>query len=396
MMDRMNAQAGAGQPALHTPVSGGYCAFPEFGEPVPWFTAESLTNPDYKFHSVAGRYVLLAFVGAADTAEAEGAINALLAEADQFDDVRATAFIVVTDRAALERPSVKAAGEQLRLFIDHDLAISRQYGAAAMGNGDAPYRPYALLLDRSLRVLSRVAISRTDRMLASLGRLADPHDVSMGPDHAPVLLIPRVFEPELCRTLIDYYRKHDSHESGVMREIDGKTTLVLTPNFKRRRDCELTDPDLMAVTRERVAKRVVPEIRKAYQFQITRMERYLVARYAAGGEGFFRPHRDNTTKGTAHRKFALTINLNADDYDGGELRFAEYGMRTYKPPTGGACVFSCSMLHEATPVTRGERYCYLPFLYDDAGAAVREQNNAFLDDSVGTYKRSGAARTAAE
>ena len=377
-------------------VRAGYLPFPEFGEPAPWFTAESLANKDYKFHSVAGRYVLLAFVGEVETAETQGAVTALTGEAAQFDDIRATAFIVVTSHSALEQPVMRAAAEKLRVFIDHDRAISRLYGAAAQPGTDAPYRPYALLLDRALRGLSRVGIARMDELIGSLTRMADPHDPTMGPDHAPVLLIPRVFERELCRTLIDYYHKHDSHDSGVMREIDGKTTLVLTPNFKQRRDCEITDPDLMTVTRERVAKRVVPEIRKAYQFNITRMERYLVARYAEGGEGFFRPHRDNTTKGTAHRKFALTINLNAEDYDGGELRFAEYGMRTYKPPTGGACVFSCSMLHEATPVTRGERFCYLPFLYDDVGAKVREQNHAFLDENVGSYKRTEVAREAVE
>ena len=37
-------------------------------------------------------------------------------------------------------------------------------------------------------------------------------------------------------------------------------------------------------------------------------------------------------------------------------------------------VFSCSLLHEATPVTRGVRYATLPFLYDEAAAKVREAN----------------------
>jgi predicted 2-oxoglutarate/Fe(II)-dependent dioxygenase YbiX len=41
-------------------------------------------------------------------------------------------------------------------------------------------------------------------------------------------------------------------------------------------------------------------------------------------------------------------------------------------------VFSCSLLHEATPVTRGTRYATLPFLYDDAAAAVREAGQASL------------------
>jgi len=114
------------------------------------------------------------------------------------------------------------------------------------------------------------------------------------------------------------------------------------------------------------------------------MERYIVACYEAGA-GHFRPHRDNTTSGTAHRRFAVTINLNADDYDGGDLHFPEYGQRTYRAPTGGAIVFSCSMLHEATPVTRGKRYAFLPFLYDEVAAKQREANNRFLDPSLGDY-----------
>jgi hypothetical protein len=38
-------------------------------------------------------------------------------------------------------------------------------------------------------------------------------------------------------------------------------------------------------------------------------------------------------------------------------------------------------------VTRGQRYVFLPFLYDDAAAAIREANNSYLDDKVGQYRR---------
>lgn len=90
------------------------------------------------------------------------------------------------------------------------------------------------------------------------------------------------------------------------------------------------------------------------------------------------PHRDNTTRGTAHRRFALSVNLN-DDFEGGELVFPEYGPRSYKPPTGADGVFSCSLLHRVKPMQRGRRYAFLPFFYDDAAAAVREANAPFLE-----------------
>jgi predicted 2-oxoglutarate/Fe(II)-dependent dioxygenase YbiX len=129
-------------------------------------------------------------------------------------------------------------------------------------------------------------------------------------------------------------------------------------------------------------------IERAFMWRPTRMERYLIACYDSASGGFFKPHRDNSTHGTAHRRFAVTINLNAGEYEGGDLRFPEFGTQTYRAPTGGAVVFSCALLHEATPVTRGERYAFLPFLYDDAAAKVREANNKYLDESLTPYRES--------
>ena len=53
-------------------------------------------------------------------------------------------------------------------------------------------------------------------------------------------------------------------------------------------------------------------------------------------------------------------------------------------------MFSCSLLHEALPVTRGLRYATLPFLYDDAAARIREANNAYLGEEIVTYRLSDA------
>lgn len=105
--------------------------------------------------------------------------------------------------------------------------------------------------------------------------------------------------------------------------------------------------------------------------------------YDAETGGHFGAHRDNTTKGTAHRRFAVSINLNAD-FEGGEVSFPEYGPRSFKPPPGGAVVFSCSLLHAVSQVTRGKRFAFLPFLYDDAAARLREDNQVFME-AGGSY-----------
>ena len=51
----------------------------------------------------------------------------------------------------------------------------------------------------------------------------------------------------------------------------------------------------------------------------------------------------------------MTVNLNAGDYEGGELRFREYGEQLYAVERGTAIVWSASLLHEVLPVTKGRR-----------------------------------------
>jgi predicted 2-oxoglutarate/Fe(II)-dependent dioxygenase YbiX len=202
---------------------------------------------------------------------------------------------------------------------------------------------------------------------------------------APILFLPQVFEPELCRHLIGLYEANGGEESGFMREVDGRTVGISDPGHKRRKDYSVTDDKLISALQARVQRRVVPEIAKVHQFHVTRMERYIVSCYAAEDGGHFAAHRDNTTSGTAHRRFAVSINLN-EDFEGGELSFPEYGPRSFKPPPGGAVVFSCSLLHKASLVTQGHRFAFLPFLYDDAAAKLREQNAALVGDAGSEYR----------
>jgi hypothetical protein len=43
-------------------------------------------------------------------------------------------------------------------------------------------------------------------------------------------------------------------------------------------------------------------------------------------------------------------------------------------------------LHQVLPVTSGQRFAFLPFLYDEAAARVRLANNDFLGEGVGAYQ----------
>lgn len=359
------------------------------GDPAPWFTAAASNNPNFVFSSAGGRHIVLTFVGPARDGEAGEALRRLTAGADLFSDAQCSFFGVVTDPADREEGRAVPRASGFRFFWDFDRAVSRLY-EVLQPDGET-VRLTTLVLDPALRVLARITIPEGARHAAALldlvARLPRIPPAAPAALQAPVLVVPRVFEPEFCRRLIDLYEADGGKESGFVRDEGGRTVLVVDHGHKRRQDYVIAEEEVRAAARARIRRRLLPEIAKAFQFNVTRMERYIVCCYDAGTGGYFRPHRDNTTKGTAHRRFAVTLNLNSEEFEGGALRFPEFGSQTYKPPTGGAVVFSCSLLHEALPVTAGRRYVFLPFLYDEAAAAIREENNRFLDESITSYGR---------
>ncbi|PZQ63952.1 MAG: peroxiredoxin [Phenylobacterium zucineum] len=336
------------------------------GAPVPGFSARSHRNPAYAFDSVAGRYVLLAFLPV-DAEARQAALRVSQAGRALLNDSFACAFLVTGDEGVF---LAGADARGLRWFHDPQGEIARLYDAV---DDEGQFQPRWVLIDPSLRLIGHWPIVETEQVFGVLGRLPAPDDHAGVPLNAPVLIVPRVLEPAFCRELIAYYHRTGGEPSGTMHQVDGRTVGRLS-DFKKRRDAQIESEELRAGMRQRLSRRLLPELEKAFQYKATRIERYIVACYDAEEGGYFRPHRDNTTAGTAHRQFAVSINLNAEEFEGGDLRFPEFGGRTYRPPTGGAVVFSCSLLHEATAVTKGTRYATLPFLYDDASAAVRVQN----------------------
>ncbi len=358
------------------------------GDPAPWFVAATSANPQFNFNTAAGRYIALCFFGSAAARPIGAMLAAFSQRPDVFDDDHACVFGVSVDPKDKGQNRVRDGVPGFRLFWDFDRRVSQLYGVcapdetgAAPGNHHVVYARTTFVLDSNLRVIAVLPIgdpAAHARELIDLVAGLPAIGESYGP--APVLVLPRVFEPEFCRELVRLYERDGGEDSGFMRDEGGQTVGVIDHSHKRRRDYTIDDDKIRAAIRARVVRRLVPEIAKAFQFQATRLERYIIACYDAGEGGYFRPHRDNTTLGTAHRRFAVTINLNAEDYQGGELRFPEFGQRTYRAPTGGAVVFSCSLLHEATEVEGGRRYCVLPFLYDDAAARLRERNLQYLAD----------------
>ncbi|MEZ0260620.1 MAG: 2OG-Fe(II) oxygenase [Alphaproteobacteria bacterium] len=360
------------------------------GDPAPWFVGRETINPQYRFDTAGGRYIVLCFFGSSRNPMAQSLFKDLLnKQRGMFDDAKISFFGVSVDTG--DEGKLKESIPGIRFFHDNDHAISKLYGSSPLDAEKAPgegvnIRCVAYVLDPTMRVMKVVPLTNdnrhVDELLAFLKALPPVNLFSGIELQAPVIYLPNVFEPELCRELISLYEKEGGVESGFMRDVDGKTVEIRDYGRKSRRDTIITEERLLNELNLRIHKRIVPEIKKVHQFDVSRIERYIVACYSAEEQGHFSAHRDDTTLGTAHRRFAVTINLNSE-FEGGELSFPEYGSRSYKPPPGGAVVFSCSLLHAVSKVTKGKRYAFLPFLYDEAARKVREQNFKFLASNTG-------------
>lgn len=357
-------------------------AFPDIGDIAPAFVQRSPSNERFSFDTMAGRTVVLCFYGSATSTCAVNALNAVTSRRDLFDDQRAVFFGVCTDPEDERKGLIKNIVPGFRFFWDFDAKISNLYNVLT---------PQWVVIDSGMRIVARIPFSEdgSDRELLLLTVASQPPPGQVG-DHqmqAPITIVPHVFEPALCQHLVELYLANGGAESGFMRQVDGRTVGIYDRGHKSRKDYTLDDKKLKTAIQARFLRKVLPAIAKVHQYHATRMERYIISCYSAEDGGHFRAHRDNTTSLTAHRRFAVSLNLN-DEFDGGEVCFPEYGSRSFKAPIGGAVLFSCSLLHSVSTVTRGKRYAFLPFLYDNAAAQIRQENlqaeNVKSADSVST------------
>jgi len=320
----------------------------------------------------AGRYLVVCCFGSRRIGPGRAALDALSEHAAMFDDTKRSFLGISVDPG--DRVETRSG---VHYVLDREGVLSRHCGAAPIG--DVPlgtqYRVTWTIVDPSLHVLAffHTGSDRADceAVFELMRGLPDSDAFGACEVPAPILVLPRVFEAGFCDDLIGLYDEQAARDSGFMRD----NVEIFDYSFKRRRDYFIDDEEVKNVILKRISLCVVPEIRKLFFMKITRMERYLIGCYSAEEEAHFRPHRDNGQVVTAHRRFALSIALN-DDFEGGELMFPEYNQRHHRIPKGWCIVFPCAVLHAVTRVTKGRRYVFLPFLYDELAARIKEASAA--------------------
>lgn len=303
----------------------------------------------------AGRFILMLLLPRADDPAQQAMLRDCAAQAAEAADA-GISILAVTRKSPAENNMLRLACKApFKLLSDADGKVCADYGAAE--------QPRALLVDANARIvafpLPHAIVGTALAEAASPRRASEPVLIAA---HAPVLTMPDVLSPQDCRMLMDLWAR-ENIETGVATEESGVGGQEIDHTYKSRRDHQIADPEVIRLVNDRLARRIVPEVKKTFNYEITRFEHLRIGAYDAGA-GYFRAHRDNTKPATAHRKFALTLCLN-EDYEGGGLNFPEYGRQLYRPPAGGAVVFSSSLLHQVTDVTGGRRFALITFFFGE-------------------------------
>lgn len=335
------------------------------GERVPNFRRHDQDDRSQVFYELHyGQPVLLAILPDDEQACDPDLIGALNGDHPVWSSV---------SRIALRNALPRECGEFVRrhpisfpLLADDGAVIEHLTGVREQG------RASLLALDENLRLIRRIdpddAASVADRIAAVYDSLecVEPQVIRRP---APVLILPRVLDADFCSELVQFFERDGGHDSGVLYLEGESQRWAPEPDTKIRRDVLLEDEEVQSRLRAVIGRRLLPEIQRCFDYRVTRHEPFKLVRYGGEKPGYFRPHRDNVTRDAAHRRFAMTVNLNDPaEYDGGQLRFPEHGPHLYQPPRGGAIIFSCSLVHEAVDVTRGYRYALLGFFFNEQSA----------------------------
>ncbi|MFO0389798.1 MAG: GlcNAc-transferase family protein [Alphaproteobacteria bacterium] len=258
------------------------------------------------------------------------------------------------------------------LWADADRKVTQAFGIAEQCNTSFP--PVGFVLNNNLKIIrrhvnlapSQLAAALVNDCSTELEKIAFKNQGTRTvTETAPALIVPNVFTPEFCDHCIQVFRSGDTFQGTVGAE----EKLALKKQAKLRTDY-IVHRQLMEEIDDKLSRSLFPEIKKVFGFDVNYREPYKIGLYSGEDKGFFKQHRDNFDVPLGYRRIAMTLHL-SDNYQGGGLRFPEYDGTVYRPERGSAIAFSCSTMHEALPVSAGERFVLVGFFHSDEDEAYR-------------------------
>ncbi len=367
----LNPQQGVAQPsaspysAVEEVIKPAPVTLLERGDYMPLFEALDVNSKPITIERFAGKHTLLFFLPSNDLQMLDTFFR-LLQQQITLQKMPEVWQLFVLDASALRLKEIK---EKLRLphllLADPDRKIAASVGVCK--KHEAHFMPVGFVLNQALKIISvyknndlaqiTTAIVTETTALANARRellAASPAIIS---EVGPALIVPDAFTPEMCDKCLHSFRTGHTFEGTVGAD----ATKGYKPNAKIRQD-HIPLPALAAEIDDKLSRSLFPEIKKVFGLDVTFRELYKIGLYSGEKKGFFVPHRDNFDYPLGYRRYAMTLQL-TDDFEGGGLRFPEYDNKVYRPARGSAIVFSCGTMHEALPVTKGDRYIVVGFFH---------------------------------
>lgn len=324
------------------------------GDPAPPFVLPDQAGTQWSplDNDIAGKPLLLLFHAAGSGSDFARDVASFAAEKDELDRLGCSVFAVSRGGAADVSP--------LPLLTDAAGDVFRAYGIRS-----APCSTVAVLVNPNTKIAfisDEGSSPDPGRVIEEIGRIRDARSATPLSAHPPVLIVPMALSATDCAFLVRlWHRLHAQHGESGHSEVDPACVTFLR-EYGRVQQYHIEDKQLLESLDAKLARRIMPEIVKAFESQATQREGLVISRYDSGEGGMLQPHRDCSSPETAHRRFTLTVALN-DDFVGGELRFREYGDQTYRLPIGTAALFTCALMHEVLPVTSGSRFALVTHLW---------------------------------
>jgi len=343
----------------------------EAGDFLPMFEVHDTDKRLRLMENHAGAYCLLVYLPLLRPELAAQVYHEILAQLTKVGLGDARITVLCDDSLERVNKFREMFKVQPALCMDSDRRIARSLGLMKQG-GHVPFGGF--VIDRNLKI-THVHVQEEPTSLAGLL----VHDYAMEllrsnevqgqvktvRSMAPALVVSQVFTPEFCAKCIRAFQTGETFDGTV----GAKEKKEYRADVKVRTDF-IVRGDLLDEIDDKFSRSFFPEIKKVFGFEVTHREIYKIGLYKGEKGGFFKAHRDNFDYPMGYRRVASTIHLN-DDYEGGGVRFPEYGDDVYRPTTGSAIAFSASTKHEALPVTKGERFILVAFVHGDEDEAYR-------------------------
>lgn len=168
------------------------------------------------------------------------------------------------------------------------------------------------------------------------------------------ILAVALYEPDVCRSVLNAIRASDEWESATVRLQSSDGGFHSLPQADVRAATILPEHHLNAAFPdfdEKIATTIAPVIKQFWGVDLVEHSGTQLVRYRAGGH--YRAHID-AGQDMEDRYFSVVCYLN-NDFQGGGTWFPQLSCRVV-PESGKTIVFPSKYLHAAEPVLEGEKF----------------------------------------